>query len=57
LAGELDPTRPPAAAAMLAERFADACFESVPDASHVIQYQAPAEVSRRLLAFFDRHRT
>ncbi|MFT3866659.1 MAG: alpha/beta hydrolase [Solirubrobacterales bacterium] len=52
LAGELDPARPPAAVAELAERFADARFECVPDTSHVVPYQAPEDVARRLRSFF-----
>ena len=52
LVGEHDPSTPPSAATALAERIEDAQLVILPNASHMIQLEAPAAVNEELKRFF-----
>ena len=52
LVGELDPSTPPTAAAALVEAIPDARLVIFPNASHMIQLEAPEAVNEELKRFF-----
>lgn len=51
LVGDLDPSTPPAAAALLAERIRDARMIVLPKTSHIATLESPAAVNAEMLAF------
>jgi 3-oxoadipate enol-lactonase len=52
LVGELDPSTPPSAASVMAERIPNARMVVLPNASHMIQLESPEAVNAELQQFF-----